>query len=182
MRPAPEASERQRKAAYKAWETIRRNEAERSKAKGASPEIAEVTEAKGTASEILKTAEAKEATISQERDLQAALRTNIEQLEIGLVINDGGKEKVGASGGRSDILAVDAKGQTVVIELKVGTADRDAIGQILQYMGDLQEKTGAPIRGIIIAHDFTGRAIAASKPVPSIELRKYKFNFSFQKV
>jgi hypothetical protein len=45
-----------------------------------------------------------------------------------------------------------------------------------------QISPGAPVRGIVIAHDFTARAIAASKAVPSIELRKYKFNFSFQKV
>ena len=144
--PTPEGSERQRKAAYKAWETIRRNEAERAKAKAESPEIAAVAEAKSTASDILKTAEAKEATISQERDLQAALRANIEQLETGLIINDGGREKAVASGGRTDILAIDAKKQTAVIELKVGTADRDAIGQIPHYMGDLQEKTSGPVR------------------------------------
>jgi len=180
MSPTPEVSGRQRKAAFKAWETIRRKAAEKATAK--SPEIAEVAEAKDAASEILKTAQAKEATISQERDLQAALRANIEQLENGLAINDGGKEKVGTSGGRTDILAIDANAQPVVIELKVGTADRDAIAQILQYMGDLQEMTGAPVRGIVVAYDFTARAIAASKPVRSIELQKYRFNFSFIKV
>jgi RecB family endonuclease NucS len=68
------------------------------------------------------------------------LRANIEQLESGLSINDGGKEKIGLSRGRTDILAIDANKRTVVIELKAVTADRDAIAQILQYMGDLQEE------------------------------------------
>jgi len=69
-----------------------------------------------------------------------------------------------------------------VIELKAGTADREAIAQILSYMGDLQAETGDSVRGIVIARDFTPRAIAASTPVPNIELRKYGFNFSFKKV
>jgi RecB family endonuclease NucS len=104
-------------------------------------------------------------------------------LEAGLTINDGGKEKTVSSGGRTDILATDANGQAVIIELKVGKADRDVIGQTLQYMGDLQEATGKPARGLVIAHDFTARAIAASKPVSNIiELRKYGFNFWFKKV
>jgi hypothetical protein len=36
----------------------------------------------------------------------------------------------------------------------------------------LLEKSGC-LRGIVIAHDFTTRALAASKPVPGIELQKY---------
>jgi endonuclease len=181
MTPTPEASERQRKAAFKAWETIRRKAAEKAKAKGGASEIAGIAEAKETASEIVETADAKETKFSLERDLQAALRVNIDQLESGLTVNDGGKEKISASG-RTDILAIDANGKSVVIELKAGTADREVIAQILSYMGDLQMETGNQVRGIIIAHDFTIRAIAASKPVPSIELRKYGFNFTFQKV
>ncbi len=176
MSPTPEASERQRKAAYKAWETIRKKRAQ--KQAQAEAVIAKATKA---ASEIFETKEAHEAQVSLERDLQAALRENIEQLEPGLVIIDGGKERIGPSG-RTDILATDADKRTVVIELKVGQADREVIGQILSYMGDLQAETGEPVRGIIIASDFTSRAIAASKPVPNIELRKYRFNFSFQKV
>jgi endonuclease len=65
--------------------------------------------------------------------------------------------------------------------LKVGTADRQVIAQILSYMGDLQAETGDSVRGIVIAHDFTPRATAASKPVPSMELRKSVFNFLFYK-
>jgi RecB family endonuclease NucS len=168
MSPTPEASKRQRKAASKAWETIHARKAETAKAKE-------------TASQILEAADAIETSFGLERDLQRALRTNIEQLESGLTINDGGKEKVSASG-RTDILALDAEKKNVVIELKVGTADREVIAQILSYMGDLQAETGDPVRGIVIAHEFTARAIAASKPVSSIELRMYRFNFTFTKV
>jgi endonuclease len=171
MPPTPEGTAR----AKKAWETIRRKQAQ----KRAEAE-AVITKATKAASEIFGTKEAHDAQISLERDLQAALRQNIEQLEDGLTIIDGGKEKVSASG-RTDILAMDANKQNVVIELKIGTADREVIAQILSYMGDLQAETGNPARGIIIARDFTPRAIAASKPVQNLELQKYAFNFSFEK-
>jgi RecB family endonuclease NucS len=174
MTPTPEGTAR----AKKAWETIRKKKAQKQAEAGAV-----MAKASKAASEIFETKEAHEAQVSLERDLQAALRANIEQLENGLSINDGGKEKTGSSGGRTDILAIDANGQDVIIELKVGKADRDVIGQTLQYMGDLQEATGKPARGLVIAHDFTARAIAASKPVSNIiELRKYGFNFSFKRV
>jgi hypothetical protein len=47
MSPTPEASERQRKAAFKAWETVRRKQAEKAKVKLATSEIGEAVESKG---------------------------------------------------------------------------------------------------------------------------------------
>ena len=55
-----------------------------------------------------------------ERDLQAALRRTIEQLEPGLEIIDDGAER-SVSSGFIDITARDAGGSIVVIELKTGT-------------------------------------------------------------
>jgi endonuclease len=172
MTPTPEGTAR----AKKAWETIRRKQAQKQAEAGAV-----IAKASKAASEILQTEEEHKARISLERDLQAALRENIEQLEPGLVIIDGGKEKISPSG-RTDILAMDANKKTVVIELKIGTATPEVFGQIQSYMGDLMAETGETVRGIIIAHDFDNEAIAASKPVPNIELRKYGFNFTFKKV
>lgn len=172
MSPTPEGTAR----AKKAWETIRRKQAQKQAEAGAV-----IEKASKAATVIFETKEAHETQLSLERDLQLALRENIGQLEPGLVITDGGKEKIIASG-RTDILAVDANNQSVVIELKIGTADYPVIAQILSYMGDLQVEMGSPARGIIIAHDFTPRAIAASKPVASLELQKYGFSFTFTKV
>ena len=56
-----------------------------------------------------------------ERDLQAALRYSIEQLELGLDIIDGGTERSVAAG-FIDITAKEPDGTVVVIELKAGTA------------------------------------------------------------
>jgi hypothetical protein len=119
-------------------------------------------------------------TFKLERDLQVALRGNIEQLESGLRIIDGGREQSVASG-RIDITATDQTGATVVIELKAGSADREAIGQILSYIGDLRQKN-SPVRGILIAESFTGRAFSAARAVSNLQLKKYTFKFSFESV
>ena len=123
--------------------------------------------------------EAIEAAFGLERDLQLALRANITQLEPGLTISDDGKEQT-VSSGRIDIAAEDKQGNAVVIELKAGTADRDAIGQILSYMGDLG--ADKQVRGILVAGDFTARAISAAHAVPNVALKQYSFHFSFAAV
>ena len=69
-----------------------------------------------------------------ERDLQSALRTNITQLEEGLIITDGGKEKC-IDGFRFDITAEDSQGKVVIIELKAGEAKKDSVAQLLSYIG-----------------------------------------------
>jgi hypothetical protein len=117
--------------------------------------------------------------MSLERDLQAALRARIEQIEPGLVIIDDGAERsVGA--GLIDITARDASGAVVVIELKAGAAGAGAIAQILSYMGDvLDEEAGAPVRGIVVASDFDHRARSAARMVPNVRLYQYAVSFSF---
>ncbi len=115
-----------------------------------------------------------------ERDLQMALRSNLDQLETGLIVIDGGKEQT-VSSGRIDIAARDKEGITVIIELKVGTADRDAVGQLLAYMGDLMEGA-TQIRGVLVARDFAQSATSAARVIPSIRLIRYGFNFTFAAV
>jgi len=124
--------------------------------------------------------EALETTFGLERDLQKALRNNIEQLERGLKIIDGGKEQKVESG-FIDITAKDKNGNTVVIELKAGSADRETVGQIAGYMGDVQA-TDQSVRGIIVASDFTSAVVSALGALPNLQLRKYRFSFSFEAV
>jgi DNA-binding transcriptional ArsR family regulator len=119
--------------------------------------------------EILDELETTEETkFGLERDLQSALRRHIGDLEPGLSITDAGKERRVPSG-------------FIDIELKAGTADRDAIGQILSYMGNLMEST-ASVRGILVAGDFSARAVAAVRAAPNVRLVRYDFRFSFETV
>jgi hypothetical protein len=146
----------------------------KAKAKKAAREGTEITETDDEVIEALGT------TFGLESDLQRALRSNIEQLELGLKITDGGREKIVPSG-KIDISAEDRAGNTVVIELKAGTAARDAIGQILSYIGDFSS-TGVQCRGIVVAADFSPAAVSAAVAVPNILLVKYGFKFSFEMI
>ena len=116
--------------------------------------------------------------IGLERDLQAALRDNIEQLESGLEIIDGDTER-SVSSGFIDITAKSTDGSIVVIELKTGTARRDAIAQILSYMGDIAAEESAQVRGVLVAGDFDKKARAAARVVTSLALRSYRVKFEF---
>lgn len=125
--------------------------------------------------------EATEVTFGLERDLQAALRANIGQLESGLKVIDDGKERV-TEAGRIDITAKDSHGNIVVIELKAGTATPQVIAQVLAYMGAVAETDGKPARGILVAGDFHKRVVLATRAVPNLQLRRYSFQFSFEEV
>ena len=112
-----------------------------------------------------------------ERDLQIALRSKIEQLEPGLTVIDDGAER-SVDSGFIDITARDSSGATIVIELKAGVAGQRAVAQILSYMGDVAEEDSG-VRGILVASGFDAKALAASRMVPSLILRKYSVRFAF---
>jgi len=125
--------------------------------------------------------QATEATFGLERDLQVALRSNIQQLEDGLVIIDNGKEYA-TDAGRVDILARDRGDAIVVIELKAGTAAPEALTQLLAYMGTVRKQEGQAVRGILVAGDFHPRVIFAARAVPNVKLCRYRFKFTFEAV
>ncbi len=117
--------------------------------------------------------------IGLERDMQVLLRRDLEQLESGLVIDDDGAERQ-VNSGRIDITAKDANGSLVVIELKIGRAGREAVGQILGYMGDIVEEEGTvPVRGILVADSFDQGALSAVRMVAGLSLKKYSVSFQF---
>jgi hypothetical protein len=125
--------------------------------------------------------EAEEITFGLERDLQVALRANIEQLEPGLRIIDDGKERT-TEEGRIDITAEDGQGNIVIIELKAGDAKPAIIAQVLSYMSEVSESDKKPVRGILVAGGFHKRVILAARVVPNLQLKKYAFQFSFERV
>lgn len=115
--------------------------------------------------------------LSLERDMEEALRRNIENLAPALRIVDEGSQRA-VDSGFIDITCEDNSG-LVVVELKAGKADSRAIGQILGYMGDLQEEGNGNVRGILVAHDFDKRTKAAARVVPTLTLKKYAIEFKF---
>lgn len=127
--------------------------------------------------EVLSITEEAIQRFSLERDMQAALRRNIASLDPVLKIIDDGAERA-VSSGLIDITCEDGS-SIVVVELKAGKADSRAIGQILGYMGDLQEEDGKSVRGILVAHDFDQRARSAARVVPTLTLKKYAIEFKF---
>ncbi|WP_061933491.1 endonuclease NucS domain-containing protein [Aureimonas sp. AU22] len=118
--------------------------------------------------------------LALERDMQNALRRDIDSLEPGLQIVDDGAERA-VETGFIDILCRDAAGMLVVVELKAGKADSRAIGQILGYMGDLLAEEDAGVRGIIVAHEFDQRTRSAARMTGSLQLRRYRVAFHFER-
>ncbi|MDX2006550.1 MAG: endonuclease NucS [Meiothermus sp.] len=125
--------------------------------------------------------EAAEITFGLERDMQQALRSRIDQLEPGLIIADGGRER-NTEAGRIDITARDSRGNVVIIELKAGLATPDVIPQVLSYMGAVAETDNLPVRGILVASEFHRRVIWAARAIPNLQLRKYTFQFRFEAI
>jgi hypothetical protein len=140
----------------------------------AEPELVENTELNSSSEEVNQ----QRQRFSLERDMQAALRRNIESLDLSLKIIDDGAERA-VNSGFIDITCDDGNA-IVVVELKAGIADSRAIGQILGYMGDMHdEEGGKPVRGILVAHGFDQRTKAASRVVPTLTLKKYSIEFKF---
>ena len=138
-----------------------------------APDDSDVSQIDGGSSET-----AAAFAFSLERDLQSALRGNIEQLESGLKIVDGGSER-NVEAGRIDITAEDRKGRLVVIELKAHTAQPGDMTQVLAYMGAIGHEEQKPVRGILVAKDFHQRVVFAAQAVPNVQLKGYSFRFLF---
>ena len=118
---------------------------------------------------------------SLEADLQRSLRDNLGQLSLGLAVADGNSERTTAAG-RMDILARGSDGTLWVIELKAGTADERAVGQLLAYMGALAEEEPGDIRGLLVAREFTEKARYGSRAIQTISLKRYGFSFTFEDI
>ena len=94
-------------------------------------------------------------------------------------------EKVGqqflTDTGPIDILAVSKDRKTLlVIELKKGRASDVVVGQILRYIGFVQEELAEPgqsVRGVVIALEDDIRLRRALAMVPNIEFFRYQVSF-----
>ena len=76
--------------------------------------------------------------------------------------------------GEMDFLGLDQKGNFVVIELKVGTSDKN-LGQICRYMGWVKENLcegSQKVRGIIIGENDDFKLDYAIKIVPNVSFKR----------
>lgn len=124
-------------------------------------------------------------SFAAETDLRDFLAKNPDCIERGLrVYSEGGRSGIeyAIDGGRIDILAVDKEQRLVVIELKVGRGRNKTIGQLLYYMGwvDQNLAKGAPCRGMIVAKDISEDLITAVRRVPDVSLCRYKLSVTIE--
>ena len=113
-----------------------------------------------------------EQQFAAEEDLREFVARNPRCIESKAVdyINPGHESMLGfaVETGRIDLLAVDKNQKFVVVELKLGKGRDKALGQILRYMGWVDENLGkGPCRGIIIAKDIdTDDPLRVRQPYP----------------
>ena len=127
------------------------------------------------------------SAFAMEQHLEDFLVQNWAQTELGKeydVYTEEG-ERVGqqylTDTGPLDILAISKdKKRLLVVELKKGRASDVVVGQILRYMGYVQEEladNGQTVQGVIIALEDDQRIRRALSVVPSITFYRYKIRF-----
>ncbi|MFC6714922.1 endonuclease NucS domain-containing protein [Branchiibius cervicis] len=124
-----------------------------------------------------------------ERDLQNYLADNLHLIESGMRMFDDegmrGFEYPAGDGRRIDILAVDASGGFVVLELKVSKGYDRVVGQILRYINWVRAELadpGQPVRGIIVCRKVSNDLRLACATLPDVELFEYEMSVSVRKV
>jgi len=86
---------------------------------------------------------------------------------------------------RVDILAVEDEKDFVVIELKVSKGYDRAIGQLLRYMGWIEQNLAEPgqkVKGMIIARSISDDLRLATSRVTDVELYEYVLSISLNKI
>jgi RecB family endonuclease NucS len=119
-----------------------------------------------------------------EAHLRDFLARNLERIEPGLRLHvspESSGIEFPVDGGRIDLLAVDRAGKYVVIELKLSQGRNKTLGQVLYYMGWIDQHLGnGPCRGLIIASAITEDLVIAVARVPGVSLAKYRMNFAIE--
>lgn len=133
-----------------------------------------------------------DAQSEPERGLQFALEAhlrdflarNLDRIEPGLSLYDA--EGVNGieypvDGGRLDLLAIDRAGRFVVVELKLSEGRNKALGQLLYYMGWVDQHLGnGPCRGVIIASEINDALAIAVARAPGVSVAEYRMTFSIE--
>ena len=93
-----------------------------------------------------------------EQGLEEAIKPNLHKMGLRLANKEIQQQfAMGPGVGRSDLICTNDNGDLVVIELKRGMTSDETIGQVLRYVGWVQEnlaKDGQRVQGWIIAGDY----------------------------
>jgi hypothetical protein len=124
-----------------------------------------------------------------EFQLRDFLAQNLETIKVGgtrLVLYTDSKGRDGVEYptdvGPVDILAVDALGNFVVLELKRSRSPDHAIGQLSRYMGWVKNKMDKTksVRGVIVAKSITDNLRYAASVIPNVDLYEYQVKFELK--
>jgi RecB family endonuclease NucS len=123
-----------------------------------------------------------------EADLRDYLAKNLSLLEAGLALYE--EEGITGiefpAGGRFiDILAVASNRDLVVIELKVSRGYDKTLGQLLRYIGWIEENLADAdrnVRGIIVAREISQDLRLATRKLSQIALFGYELSVSVRRV
>jgi endonuclease len=150
--------------------------------------ISELTPAQDEVAPAEERAAAASDEFAFEHDLRDYLARNLQILEPSLKLySDEGITGVEFPvGGRFiDLLAVDGKGDYVVIELKVSRGYDRVIGQLLRYMAWIKRHHADPgqkVRGIIVAKTITEDLLMACAELPTVRLFEYSLSIAVKAV
>lgn len=122
-----------------------------------------------------------------EADLRDFLANNLSVIEPGLHLYEQGGQtgiEFPIEHGYIDILAKDCDGRFVVIELKLSRGRNRTIGQLLYYIGWVDQHLGAgtACRGIIIANEITDDLVIATRRVSGVSLYRYRVSLAVEPV
>jgi restriction system protein len=125
-----------------------------------------------------------------EQHLEDFLVSNWQHTDLGArydIVTDENGDSVGqqfaTDTGRIDILARSKDGkELLVIELKRGRVSDVVVGQVLRYMGYVNElDEESTVRGLIIGTDDDDRFRRAISMVPTLDFYKYEVTFTLKK-
>lgn len=123
-----------------------------------------------------------------EKDLRNYLSKNLQIIEPGLKLYVD-EEITGIEfpvGGRFiDILAIDAQGDFVVIELKVSRGYDRVVGQLMRYMAWIQKnlaESTQKVRGIIVAREISEDLVLACSLLAGVRLYEYALSLEIKYV
>lgn len=109
-----------------------------------------------------------------ERNLEEFVIQQLDEIEPGLKLI---KNQLSTPAGRLDILCQDQLGWYVVVELKRGQGTDQVVGQILRYMGWVQENYSTDkVRGIIIVGKKDNIMSYAIKAAPNVQAKEFRLS------